>query len=54
MRECFSIDIELHLSPFLFTIVIDELRRGIQDKVPWCMLFVDDTVLINETRKVYL
>jgi len=38
----FPIDIELHqgsgLGPFLFTIVMDELTKGIQDKVPWCML----------------
>ena len=39
----FSIDIGLHqgsaLSPFLFITVMDELTRGIQDKIPWCMLF---------------
>jgi len=35
----FPIDIGLHqrlaLSSFLFTIVMDELTRGIQDEVPW-------------------
>ena len=39
----FPIDIGLHqgsaLSPFLFTIIMDELTREIQDEVPWCMLF---------------
>ena len=30
--------------------VMDELIRAIQDKIPWCMLFVDDIVLIDETR----
>ena len=48
----FPIDIGLHqgstLSPFLFIIVMDELTRGIQDKVPWCMLFADDIVFIDE------
>ena len=29
---------------------MDELTRGIQDELPWCMLFVDDIFLIDETR----
>jgi len=52
--EYFPIDIGLHqgsaLSPFLFTIIIDELTREIQEEVPWCVLFTDDIVLIDETR----
>jgi len=51
----FPIHIGLHqgsaLSPFLFTIVMDELTRGIQDEVPYNMLFANDIVLINETRE---
>jgi len=31
---------------------MDELTRGIQNEVPWCMLFVDDIVLIDETKEV--
>ena len=42
----FSITIRLHqgsaLSPFLFA--------TIQDQIPWCMLFADDIVLVDETR----
>ncbi|EXB56439.1 putative CRM domain-containing protein [Morus notabilis] len=39
------------LSPYLFTIVMDELTREIQDRVPWCMLFADDKVLVDEHRE---
>ena len=39
------------LSPFLFTLVIDELIRGIQDELPWSMLFTDDIVLIDEIKR---
>ncbi|KAL6549287.1 hypothetical protein OROGR_008431 [Orobanche gracilis] len=29
---------------------MDKLTRGIQNDVPWCMMFADDIVLIDETK----
>ena len=40
----------LVLISYLFAIVMDELTKLIQAEVPLFMIFVDDTVLVNETR----
>ena len=53
--ESFPITVGLHqgssLSPYLFALVMDELTGHIQDDIPWCMLFADDIVLIDETQE---
>jgi len=50
----FSINIGLHqgsaLSPNLFVLVMDEVTRDIRGDIPWCMLFADDVVLVDESR----
>jgi hypothetical protein len=50
----FLINIGLHqwsaLSSYLFVFVMDEVIRDIQGGIPWCMLFIDDVVLVNESR----
>ncbi|VFR01015.1 unnamed protein product [Cuscuta campestris] len=53
--ESFSVGMGLHqgsaLSPFLFALVMDVLTQSVQEGVPWCMLFADDIVLIDDTRE---
>jgi hypothetical protein len=51
----FSINIGLHqgsaLSPYLFALVMDDVTRDIQCGIPWCMLFADDVILVDESRR---
>ena len=37
-------------SPYLFALVMDEVTRDIQGDIPWCMLFADDVVLVDESQ----
>jgi hypothetical protein len=50
----FPIKIGLHLgsalSPYLFALVMDEVTSDIQGDIPWCMLFADDVVLVDDSR----
>ena len=51
----FPITIGLHqgssLSPYLFTLIIDEITKNLQTSIHECMLFADDIVLIDEIRE---
>jgi hypothetical protein len=38
------------LSPYLFALVMDEVTRDIQGDIPWCMLFADVVVLVDDSR----
>ncbi len=38
------------LSQYLFCLVIDVLTNSIQEDIPWCILFADDIILVDETR----
>jgi hypothetical protein len=53
--NCFPINIGMHqgstLSPYLFALVMDEVTRDIQGGIPWCILFADDVVLVDESRE---
>jgi hypothetical protein len=50
----FLINIGLHqgsaLSPYLFALIMDKVTRDIQCGIPWCMLFADDVILVDESR----
>ncbi|GJT01754.1 retrovirus-related pol polyprotein LINE-1 [Tanacetum coccineum] len=36
----------LAISPYLFALILDELTNGIQESIPWCLIFADDIVLV--------
>ena len=38
------------MSPYLFALVMAEVTRDIQGDIPWCMLFADDVVLVDESQ----
>jgi len=37
--------------PFSFILVVNELTKGIQDELSWCILFADNIVLMDESRQ---
>lgn len=48
--NCIGLHQRSTLSPYLFALHFDGLIRNVQDEVPWCILFVDPTVINDETR----
>ncbi|GKE22629.1 retrovirus-related pol polyprotein LINE-1 [Tanacetum coccineum] len=46
--EFFPVDV---ISPYLFTLILDELSKEIQEDIPWCLIFADDIVLVSESAK---
>ena len=53
--KSFKVKVGLHqgsaLSPFLFAVIMDRLTDEVRREPPWTMLFVDDIVICEETRK---
>lgn len=38
------------LLPAKFSLEINKITKNIQGRVPWCMVFVDDIVLVEEVK----
>jgi hypothetical protein len=55
MTETFEVNVGLHqgsaLSPLLFDIVFDVVTEWVRENPPWCLLYADDIVLIEQSRK---
>ncbi|KAK3569875.1 hypothetical protein QTP86_006750 [Hemibagrus guttatus] len=53
--EEFKVEVGLHQgsapSPFLFTIVMDQLSEEVRQESPWTMMFADDIVIYSESRE---
>ena len=53
--ESFKVKVGLHqgsaLSPFLFRVIMNRLTDKVRREPPWTMLFADDIVIYEETRK---
>ena len=54
-KKSFKVKVGLHqglaLSPFLFALIMDRLTDEVRREPPWTMLFSDDIMICEETRK---
>nr|GEW72855.1 hypothetical protein [Tanacetum cinerariifolium] len=41
----------LEISPYLCDLIRDELSRGIQKDIPWCLIFANNIVLVSESAE---
>ena len=50
--DYFPIKIGLHQGSYLspYALVMNEVTRNTQGDIPWCMLFADDIVLVDESQ----
>lgn len=51
----FPIKVGLHqgstLSPFIFTVIVEEISKSFWETIPECMQFSNDIVLVAETKE---
>ncbi|XP_050507071.1 uncharacterized protein LOC126884837 [Diabrotica virgifera virgifera] len=51
----FQVKVELHqrsvLSPYLFSLVLDQITAKLQGSIPWCLMYADDVVLIGNSER---
>nr|GEW20712.1 hypothetical protein [Tanacetum cinerariifolium] len=53
--EFFLVEVGLHqgsaISPYLFALILNDLSRGIQEDISWCLIFADDIALVSESAE---
>ncbi|GJW21599.1 retrovirus-related pol polyprotein LINE-1 [Tanacetum coccineum] len=51
----FLVEVGLHqgseINPYLFALILDKLLKGIQEDIPWWLIFADDIVFVSESAK---
>ena len=39
------------LSPYLFSLVLDQITAKLQGNIPWCLMYADDVVLVGNSER---